>query len=390
MKGTSAIFCGATFALLFGCTTVEPGHAPAAFEAWRATNATVHERRAESALARAEWSEAVQSAREALRVTPERFETTMLLARALLCSRRFEETEPIARRAIDLRSDDANAHLVLGECLTALGRLDEAEDCYRRAADLGSDDAALVIGANALAAGDEIGAKSLLDVSSATPAELGVLASHDWQRGDVARAAELVDRAALRNPDDPNLKLRREALRLERDGAAAAPPAGESTPEMIMLRAAALLERGAAEEAAAEYRRAAELLPVDPTVRVALGEALLVAGDKDGALAAFRAAERLDPACLDAIVGVGRAELSAGRAREAVIALDRAVAKRPDHLPTRSLLVAATVVAGDFVRASAEAEEVRMRSPGSRLDRACRELLARTSPAAAESPDRHP
>ncbi|MBI4881092.1 MAG: tetratricopeptide repeat protein [Planctomycetes bacterium] len=377
--------------LVPACVTVEDP----CTSVWQDTNSAVHERLAQAALERGRFADACASAREALRVDPRRTEAVLILTRALLYSGAPQEAEAAARRALELAPESSQAWLLCAESVLAQEREEEARALYRRAADLGAGEAAFVLGALELANGDEAAAAALLENRegrSAAPGAAAVLATHYWLAGRPAHALNLLERARARAPEDRGLELKTRQVRFALgDRASIAQQFGReraagktASLEERCLAAAALLGSGDAPGAAAEYRRLARALPDEPRIRLALGEALLLEGDAAGAEAAFENAARLDPAARAPQVGIARSLLAAGEDARAIAALERALRIEPGHVPTRCLLAAAWAQSGDRDRARREAEEVRVLSPGSALDHACRRMLQRTESRTAD------
>ncbi|CAB4947319.1 unannotated protein [freshwater metagenome] len=84
--------------------------------------------------------EAVDAAREAVRLDPEDPSCHQILAVACLRSRWWPEALDAADRAIALDPEDADAHGVRGAALMGSGRPAEAEDAYREALRLAPED----------------------------------------------------------------------------------------------------------------------------------------------------------------------------------------------------------------------------------------------------------
>lgn len=120
--------------------------------------------------------DAVDAAREAVRLDPEEPFHHRVLAVACLRSRWWPEALDAAGRAVALDPEDADAHGVLGAALMGSGRADEAEAAYREALRLepGDGDAlhdlGLAVGVQGRARRDE--ARGLLvDAARADPTD---------------------------------------------------------------------------------------------------------------------------------------------------------------------------------------------------------------------------
>lgn len=364
---------------------------------WKQSNSNLHERLADAALRRGDINGALASAREALRVDPDRPEALMVQARAFLLSGSSREAEHTARRALQLRPGWADAWLLLAESLLDQGRDEDARHAYWEAVGEGSADAALVLGALELRDGTEETAVSLLSEGTlgGVSARLDLLASHYWNTDRPDQAEEVLVRALQDSPGSPDLLRKLNQIRffrgeqtefvarmiaLERVGRL-------PTQEDRLLLAAGLLRAGEGSKASEQYRELSAAHPDDGELRLALGEALLIEGDCEGAEAAFRAVERTGHSIRVALVGIARARLAAGRPGRALAPLAQALELEPTHVPTRSLLVAAAVASGDMSRAESEAEEVRLLEPGGTLDHACRRLLERRRRLLADATD---
>jgi tetratricopeptide (TPR) repeat protein len=84
--------------------------------------------------------DAVDAAREAVRLDPEEAFCHGALARACLRARWFPEALDAAERAAALDPEDADAHRLRGAALMALGRPADAEDAFREALRLDPED----------------------------------------------------------------------------------------------------------------------------------------------------------------------------------------------------------------------------------------------------------
>ena len=122
-----------------------------------------------------------------------------------------------------------------------------------------------------------------------------------FQKGDGARALDLIGRAIALQPANPGYRYNRALI---------------------------LKETGRLEDAAADFREVARLQPSDADAWSDLGETLLSLGRPDDALAAWDRALALRPSpALDANRGVALRQL--GRLDEALVAQDRALALGP-------------------------------------------------------------
>lgn len=164
--------------------------------------------------------EAVDAAREGVRLDPEETVCHALLARVCLAARWLPEAQDAAERAIALDPEDGDAHELLGTVLMARGRPREAEHAYREALARAPGDAD-VLHALGLALGAQGGprraeSRELLRAAvQADPTDLDV---RDSLRSDVRRTvygrigrlfvAFAVLRAVLELLDDHDLSVR--------------------------------------------------------------------------------------------------------------------------------------------------------------------------------------
>lgn len=359
----------------------------------RRTSGEMQAQLAGTALAQGRYSDAERSAREALRVLPERADVFAILGNALLRQGEVAEATEAADRALDLDADDPAALLLAADCATYSGRYSDAERDYERAASAGSPEASLALGVSLLDAGDFDAARTWID-RGAPRGDRGVLTAlllsgHLWGEGQFAAAQQVVTDAIARAPESTALRRRLAFLQFASVGRTGGDVADTPLFEMgansagravqdddRLLRAAGLMRSGRAADAAQIYRALIPALDDGVEVRISLGEALLAAGDAVGATAAFQAAaevERTRPV----FSGLGRAELARGRLTEAAAALETAAILEPDHAPTRSLLFFCYLRQGRADEARAEAKRVAHSAPGSDLDITCRDLLER-------------
>jgi tetratricopeptide (TPR) repeat protein len=163
---------------------------------------------------------------------------------------------------------------------------------------------------------------------------LGVVAH---QKGDHARALELIGRAVAGNPGDAtyhaNLAEVYRALgRLEQAIAScrAALRLRPLYPEAVNNLGMALLGQFKIDDAVAQFREALRLKPDYAMACNNIGNALRLQGDLDGALAHFRRAVEMGPSLAEAHSNLGQLLLERHQPHEALVHLDAAVRLRPD------------------------------------------------------------
>lgn len=158
------------------------------------------------------------------------------------------------------------------------------------------------------------------------------------QRGDHARAAGLLGRAASLRPDDPAIQTSLADVYLALgDHAQAAERAGEALrlgandPNVHYLFGLALHGLRRYEEAAVQLRRAVSLRPDFVAAHNHLGNALRSLGRLSEARDAYMESLRLDPVLAVAHCNLGSIHLVERRFEEARLALARAVELEPDR-----------------------------------------------------------
>jgi tetratricopeptide (TPR) repeat protein len=133
--------------------------------------------------------EAVEAAREGVRLAPEEPVCHGLLARVCLAARWLPEAQDAAERAIALDPEDGDAHALLGTVLLARGRPGEAEAAYRAALARSPDDADVLheLGLALGAQGGPRRAESRELLRAAVRADPTDLEARDSLRSDVRR-----------------------------------------------------------------------------------------------------------------------------------------------------------------------------------------------------------
>lgn len=196
----------------------------------------------------------------------------------------WKDTVTLWEHAVTTVPDSAPARYYLGRALEKAGRVADAEVQYRAVDDI------------AAARPDDHIARTHRGL---TLARRGLIAS---ERGDHARARELLELAASLAPGDVTVKLLSGHVLLQagepakaaaRWNEAAAGQRDEGRLRVVM--ASDLLQAGAWNEAERMLRAAQQLLPRMPEIPTLLGVTLLRQGRQADAEAAFRHALELDP-----------------------------------------------------------------------------------------------
>lgn len=228
-----------------------------------------------------------------------RADADLLHQRALALSAlgRLDEAIAIHRRIVAASPSNANAEMFLAGMLDSAGRHREAEQRARSAIAKGADtDEARYLHARTLIATDRSSeAEDLLRaVVNARPRFADAhsnLAQLIWMRtGDVAAAAEYIDRALSRHPDDNTLAgVKAKLLAGSGDSHAALAfiehRADSATADVSILMCASQAAQKFDPARALSYaRRAVHLAPPDPLPNRMLIEALLGFGDAGAAL----------------------------------------------------------------------------------------------------------
>lgn len=227
---------------------------------------------------------------------------------ALSSLNRPDEAIALYRRIVDAAPGNANAKLLLAGALDAAGRHREAEQRARSAIAQGADSApAHYLHARTLIATDrsDEAERVLRDVVEAEPRFAdahGNLAQLIWMRtGNAAAAAECVDRALARHPNDAALAVVKANLLMGADDlsgalACVAQRADAATADAPLLTCASQVAlRIDAERARAYAERAVRLAPSAPEPARALIEALLGVGEAKAALQLAEAQLRSQP-----------------------------------------------------------------------------------------------
>jgi Flp pilus assembly protein TadD len=227
------------------------------------------------------WTEAL-ACYEAMRAV--RPEMTARMVHALDELGRFREALELAKEAVRLRPDDAERRYSLGSLLDRRGRLREAEAAYREAIRLQPD---------FIEAQGNLG-NVLYRLGRNPEAEAAYRAALRLRPG-LPDAHYNLGRALNRQDRFPEAEAAfREALRLR-----------PAYPEAHDNLGIALFGRGLWKEAEAAYRKALRLQPADPITTYHLGNVLFEQGRDPEAEAAFREALRLRPDFPEAYCNLG-------------------------------------------------------------------------------------
>ncbi len=257
---------------------------------------------------------AVEHFEKALAIRPADFPTLIHLANAYIDAGRPEAVAPVMERARTLRPGDAGIRYQLGRA--ALATRDYAGAVEHLGAALRLNPRATI-------------AHYPLAVAYRGLGDLDNARRHLERSGN--RSASGFEAGLSFDLEDPLQVELREVLRspqLYRDLALQA-DANRTWPEAARL-----------------FRRAVEMEPDDPTLRLSLGIALNRAGDSRAALPELEEAARLDPALAQAHDAIGAILERAGRDREAIDRYRAAVEHAPDAEDTHRRLADALLRTG--------------------------------------------
>jgi tetratricopeptide (TPR) repeat protein len=179
--------------------------------------------------------------------------------------------------------------------------------------------------------------QKVLSQEKENPVALHLLGVLNHQRGDHARAIELIGRAVALRPNVPafhaNLaEAYRATGQLERAAGCCRAALGlwADYPEALCNLGLALQGLGKKTEAVAQFRRALELRPEFATAHNNLGIVLRDLGQMEEALEHFRRAVELEPNFAPARTNLGQMLLDRGLAEEAMPHCQEAVRLQPD------------------------------------------------------------
>ncbi|MHC4427552.1 MAG: tetratricopeptide repeat protein, partial [Planctomycetota bacterium] len=258
---------------------------------------------------------------------------------------RFERSTDSFRRVLELRPDSVPALVHLAQAQLEQNRHDLAEPLFRRAlqAEPGCPPALVGLGKIASARGDHAEAARRFEAAvQADPraTEVNYLLAIAYRNlGQRERASALMDR---RGPgrarvDDP-LMTQLKSL--------------ASGWPILQNRGVALYQMERYEEALAEFRKAAEVAPEEPMVRINLGSTLTNLGDLDGAEREFREALRINPESALAHFNLGTILARFGDDPSAIGHYWTALRHDPDYLNVHFNLANALRRTGSFGDAS--------------------------------------
>jgi len=348
------------------------GRWPEALDAYRRADAIADMAVTKTALAAAllrvgREREALDMAREALKLQPDSYPARLAHIEALAASGGFEPALRELRELAARYPDDADVQSRLGQTLASAGRYAEAADVLRHAVGVadGHPWIAVLLAEALVATGELDEAHRLLD---------GVIADHPRQvqalrvrgelllyAGDTEGALSDLERAAALAPnDEPTWTLlgKARAVHQDYDGAAEAleravsiDPSAAAPCYLAGLVHAA---RDRIPEAIAAYRRAVELQPDFGAGWTAMAEALLFQSHEDDLREAEHAAARgaeLQPDAR-AFTVLGNVLSRGGHLSEALDVLGNAVRLAPDafggHLSRARVLVLLDRPAGAY------------------------------------------
>ncbi len=187
--------------------------------------------------------------------------------------------------------------------------------------------------------------RNVLAVEPEHPDALHLLGVVTLQQGDYRGAADHIDRAVARNPNNAayhaNLAEAYRGLgQLDRaaDSCRTALRLRPNSPEAANNFGLVLLAQGRIDEAAVQFREALRLKPDFGMACNNLGNALRLRGELVGALAHFRRAAEIDPNLAESHSNLGQMLLEHHQPHEALAHLRAAVRLRPDLAEARNNL----------------------------------------------------
>jgi tetratricopeptide (TPR) repeat protein len=255
--------------------------------------------------------------REALAAEPNALMPLVGLARVLRKTGRAAEAEPLLRKALDAGSIDA--HKELARVLVTLGRAGEAMGEANLAAVMAED--------------DPEAQKLVVEVKVAR-------ALQEVDQGQIDLAVEDLTRLVEQDPDSAAAHLGLGKAQIARRDAAAALVELQRAVELDPKDAEAQYQLGYVQHvmkqnptaAVGPFEQAVALEPGDLSYRTSLGAALNDAGQLDRAVAELtKVTETEGYEGWQAWFYLGTAHLKAGRYREAIAALEKSTAKKPDN-----------------------------------------------------------
>lgn len=305
------------------------------------------------ALARKQFSDALDASDRAIAVLPDHAPFHATRARALLGDHRYAEAEQSARRALALAPDDAAAWTLLGRALLA-------SDDLAGASRSGADDAT----GNLAAA--EAAWRSALAIDATNVEAMFYLGNAARDRGDAAAAIRTYEDALQHHPHDAQL-LNNLGLALEASGDADAARrryedalSARDAPVEAHANLARLLERRQDYPAAAAHYHAYATTVVDAPAGI--WSKLASCQHRLGALLAaeesYRKALERAPDDVDVQYGLAAVLVELGRSGEAIPLLTRLRTTAPSGRVIHALLHARLLVC-DWTDWAATVDELR-------------------------------
>jgi tetratricopeptide (TPR) repeat protein len=285
---------------------------------------------------------------------------------------KLERLLPQRERAARLNPEDADARVAWGDVLQDAGRLVEARAAYDRALELqpGHVKAQAHRAQLDLREGNQdeaVAAFTALDGGAPASAEgaLG-LAMVALSRGDVAGAAEPLNRAAARDPNDPRVPTFRGLALLRNNdlvGAEAALRRAGSFAPAHAYRSYLLTLRNQLPEAAAAAAEAVKLAPDSSLSHQAQASALFYAGKTGEAEAEIKEALKANPVSAPAWLTQAKIIAAQDRLGEAVRAARQAVALDPRNPVGYTTLGVMLLARNDTEGAERMFKEAQKRAP---------------------------
>lgn len=303
--------------------------------------------------------EAEQRYREWLAFNPDDPEALHLLAILRRQREDLAEALDLARRAVDVVPDKANYQLTLAGLLLHARQFQAAREGFGTALRLNPNlpGAALGIAQVALLQGDLAGVHEALSraerIAPEHPQLIAQKAGLAQARGQHDEAVKLFIEAAKRNPNDPALQanLGRSFVALGKTAFAeqALRNAVRLKPDYTVARIALaqlLLREQRGAEAQVEFDQVLASQPDHPLALAGSADLALARGDHDAALAAYRQAHAAAPALAGIAAALVQALFGQGHGDEAASVLATALAANPTSPELRKLDLALAMRSG--------------------------------------------
>ncbi len=313
-----------------------------------------HLANARASLSDGEVRVAVIELKNALQKSPDLAEARLLLGEAHSRLGDYPSALKEFERALDLGLDDERLQLGLLRSKVRLGRFNEVIGELEGRTGL-SPELAVVLGDAYLEAGDLEGAEPLYQQGQTTSGGslgLGLIA---WERGNLARSVELLDRAVAQDPQNAEAWLRKGELELSNQRLDAAADSFAAATELPSARIPGLvgqarvnLVRGDLDAAETAAARIIQLAPEYPAGQYLQGLIRFERQDVDGAEAAIRNVQRVVPDHAPSLYLMGAIKYRQGQLAQAADSLQRYLSRDPGNESAAKLLASIAFDRSDF------------------------------------------